>query len=80
MDIRKGTVSFKKDVVFGSEFDQFFVVMIVVRVEEDLLQVKPPYPGSDKKMPTWFTAGVTFAVFNNSRRWWTVELLTPMLL
>ena len=37
--LRKAAVSFEKDVVFGSELDQFFVLMIVVWVEGDLLQI-----------------------------------------
>ena len=39
--LRKAAVSFEKDVVFGSELDQFFVLMIVVWVEGDLLRVSP---------------------------------------
>jgi len=38
-DAREATVSFKKDVVFGSELDQVFVLVVVVRVEEDLPEV-----------------------------------------
>ena len=38
---RKATVSFEKDVVFGSELDQVFVLMVVVWVEENLLEVTP---------------------------------------
>ena len=37
--LRKAAVSFEKDVVFGNELDQFFVLMIVVWVEGDLLQI-----------------------------------------
>jgi len=38
-DAREATVSFKKDVMFGSELDQVFMLVVVVRVEEDLLEV-----------------------------------------
>ena len=38
-DAREATVSFKEDVVFRSELDQVFVLMVVVRVEEDLPEV-----------------------------------------
>jgi hypothetical protein len=66
--------------VSGSELDQFFVVVVVVRVERDLLQFKPAHLCSGKKGHTWFTAGVTVATFIISWRCWTVKLLTPMLL
>ena len=39
-DAREATVSFKKDVVFGSELDQVLVLVVVVRVKEDLLEVR----------------------------------------
>lgn len=66
-DMRKDTVSFKKDIVFGGELDQFFVHMVVVGVELNLLQVRPACLHSGEKVHTWFTAGVTVATFNISR-------------
>lgn len=66
--------------MFGSELNQVFVCVVVVRVEKDLLQVKSAYISSGKNIHTWFTAGVTVATFNISWRWSTVKLLTPMLL
>ena len=47
-DVRKGAISFEKDVVFGSELDQFFVLVVVIWVKGYLLQVKPAPLSSHK--------------------------------
>lgn len=40
-DVREAAVSFEKDIVFGSELDQVFVLVIVVGAEGNLLVVSP---------------------------------------